>query len=132
MSFWTILSCCFSTKATREDTVQPRGHIELNGCKVSALFDTGSAITLVDSKYLTLINAGQARGPSIKLCGANGNPLTNKGIYEMAIKVNRRVLQQHVHFIANLQGPRILGMDFMKRARITIDISNMAGFVSGT
>ena len=42
----------------------------------------------------------------------------------MAIKVNKQVIQQHVHFIENLQVPCILGMDFMKRARITIDISN--------
>ena len=98
--------------------------IELNGCKVSALFDTGSAITLVDSKFLNLIDAGRKRGPSIKLCGANGNPLINKGTYELAIRVNKQVVQQHVHFIENLQVPCILGMDFMKRARITIDISN--------
>ena len=66
MSFWTILSCCFLTKTTREDTIQPRGTIELNGSKVSALFDTGSAITLVDAKYMDLIESGQKRGPSIR------------------------------------------------------------------
>ena len=123
MSFWTILSCYFSTKTTREDTIRPRGMIELNGCKVSALFDTGSAITLVDAKFLNLIESGQRRGPSIRLCGANGNPLINKGTYEMAIRVNKQVILQNVHFIENLQVPCILGMDFMKRARITIDVS---------
>ena len=42
----------------------------------------------------------------------------------MAIKVNGHIIHQYVHFIENLQVPCILGMDFMKRARITIDISN--------
>ena len=90
---------------------------------MSALFDTGSAITLVDAKYMDLIVSGQKRGPSIRLCGANGTPLINKGTHEMAMKVNNRVIMQAVHFIENLQVPCILGMDFMKRARITIDIS---------
>ena len=91
---------------------------------MSALFDTGSAISLVDSKYLNLVRADQVKGPTIKPCGANGTPLTNKGTYEVTIKVNGHMIQQHVHFIENLQVPCILGMDFMKRARITIDISN--------
>ena len=81
---------------------------------MSALFDTGSAISLVDSKYMSLIKSGQRRGPSIKLCGANGSPLTNKDTYEMTIKVNNRMILQPVHFIENLQVPCILGMDFMK------------------
>ena len=41
----------------------------------------------------------------------------------MTIRVNNREIAQPVHFIENLQVPCILGMDFMKRARITIDIS---------
>ena len=117
MSFWTILSCCFSAKTTREDTIRPRGMIELNGSKVSALFDTGSAITLVDAKYMNLIEAGQRRGPTIRLCGANGTPLINKGTFEMKIKVNKQVILQNVHFIENLQVPCILGMDFIKKGK---------------
>ena len=123
MSFWTILSCCFSAKATKEDNIRPWGLIRLNGQQVSALFDTGSAISLVDSKYMELIKSGQKRGPSIRLCGANGSPLINKGTYDMTIRVNNRDISQPVHFIENLQVLCILGMDFMKQARITIDIS---------
>ena len=41
----------------------------------------------------------------------------------MTIKVNNRVIMQAVHFIENLQVHCILGMHFMKRARITIDVS---------
>ena len=124
MSFWTILSCCFTSKTIREDTIRPRSYVGINGQQVSALFDTGSAISLIDSRYLCLVRADQNKGPSIKLCGANGTPLTNKGTYEVNIKVNGRLLKQHVHFIENLQVPCILGMDFMKQARITIDVSN--------
>ena len=124
MSYWTILSCCFSTKTSQEDIVRPRGLVNLNGKPVSALFDTGSAISLVDSKYLDLIRTGQVRGPSIRLCGANGSPLLNKGTYEIKITVKNRTFVQPVHFIENLQVPCILGMDFMKRAKLTIDIGN--------
>ena len=42
----------------------------------------------------------------------------------MTIEVNNRTIAQPVHFIENLQVPCILGMDFMKRARISIDIGN--------
>ena len=94
MSFWTILSCCFSSKTTREDTIRPRSYVCINGYQVSALFDTGSAISLVDSKYLNLVRADQVKGPTIKLCGANGTPLNNKGTYEVAIKVNGHIIQQ--------------------------------------
>ena len=38
MSFWTILSCCFSTKATREDTLRPRGR-EGKGRGTTGKFD---------------------------------------------------------------------------------------------
>ena len=34
------------------------------------------------------------------------------------------MIVQPVHFIENVQVPCILGMDFMKRARISIDIGN--------
>ena len=114
MSFWTILSCCFSA--------QSRGLVQLNNEPVSALFDTGSAISLVDTKYLKLIKFGQPKAPSIRLCGANGTPLQNKGTYELKVTVKGKSFMQSVHFIENLQIPCILGMDFMKRARISLDI----------
>ena len=38
---------------------------KLNGEQVSALFDTGSAISLVDAKYLKLIKMGQPTGRTI-------------------------------------------------------------------
>ena len=107
MSFWTILSCCFTSKTIREDTIRPRSYVGINGQQVSALFDTGSAISLIDSRYLCLVRADQNKGPSIRLCGANGTPLTNKGKYEVNIKVNGRLIKQHVHCIENLQVPCI-------------------------
>ena len=65
MSFWTILSCCFSSKATQEDNIRPRELTHLNGKHVSALFDTGSASSLVDSKYFNLLSQDKDEAPPL-------------------------------------------------------------------
>ena len=92
MSFWTILSCCFSTQSVSEDNIRPRGLVQLNNEPVSALFDTGSVISLVDAKFLQLIKYGQPKEPSIQLCRANGTPLKNKGVYGIKITVKGKRL----------------------------------------
>ena len=54
MDFWSVLSCCVvaPTPSTR-----PTAPIKINGTPLLALFDTGSTITLVNSKYKTMILA---------------------------------------------------------------------------
>ena len=49
MSFWTVLSCCFPTPKPSPGPIET---VMLNKLWVNALLDTGSIVTLVDSKLM--------------------------------------------------------------------------------
>ena len=77
MSFWAVMSACFAP--CKEDTpLRPTLPVNLNNTRVSALFDTGSSVSLVDEKFKAetlLKGTNAARSPSVRLCGANGREL---------------------------------------------------------
>ena len=89
MSFWTVLSCCFTTP---KPSSQPIKTVSLNKLRVSALMDTGSTVTLIDSKLkkdILLKGSNPARGPILKLCGADGKELQNDSYYSIQITITR-------------------------------------------
>ena len=86
--------------------------------------DTGSTVTLIDSKLkkdILLKGSNPARGPILKLCGADGKELHNDGCYSIQITINSTSFWHNVIFITNLQVPWIIGMDFLSKAGISID-----------
>ena len=119
MSFWAVLSNCFSISIPE----RPIATVFANNFKISALFDTGSSFTLINSKLKHQIinsNAVKIPGSSIKLCAANGQILNSKGTYWVDIQFAKHTFKTTVQFIDNLQLPCIIGMDFMSKANITI------------
>ena len=84
--------------------------ISVDGSRVRALFDPGSALTLVSSSLMILTLHRPIEQP-IKLSGANGSPLRTKGTYICHLKVGNRMLKHAVTFIDNLQADFVVGMD---------------------
>ena len=122
MSFWTVLSCCFSSNVKTPS--RPVQSIYVNEVQVSALLDTGSSVTLINSKLKSKIlqkGSNTAKSPSIKLCGAGGTELKQNGCFSLQIKLNGKKLFHNCLFIDQLQVPCILGMDFMPKIGAVID-----------
>ena len=121
MSFWTVLSCCFTTP---KPSPHPIKTVSLNRLRVSALMDTGSTVYLIDSKLkkdILLKGSNPARAPILKLCGADGKELQNDGCYSIQITINSTSFWYNVIFFTNLKVPCVIGMDFLSKAGISID-----------
>ena len=122
MSFWAVLSNCFSVSPP----ARPISTVTIRKFKLSALFDTGSSFTLINSdlKSKLISNSDSpVKGNAINLCAANGQLLRNRGTYLLDITLFNHTFQIPVQFIDNLQLPCIIGMDFMSKANITINAS---------
>ena len=72
-------------------------------------------------KNILVKGSNLARGPILKLCGAEGKELQNDGCYSIQITTNSTSFWHNVIFIKNLQVPCIVGMDFLSKAGISID-----------
>ena len=76
MSFWAVLSNCFSVSPPARSI----STVTIRKFKLSALFDTGSSFTLINSdlKSKLISNSDSpVKGNAIKLCAANGQLLRN-------------------------------------------------------
>ena len=113
MSFWTVMSCCFTSPKPES---RPCKVVTIHGNKVRALLDTGSSISLINSTLKPkLLNKGSnaARSPMVKLGGAGGKELTNSGCYSLQCLLGQKSYWHNFTFIDNLQVPCILGMDIL-------------------
>ena len=122
MSFWTVLSCCFSSPVKR--STRPRATVSLNGFQTMGLFDTGSTVTLVNAALKPRILAAgsnAARPPQVRLCGADGKELRTAGCYSIECSFGAVNLFHNVLFIHDLQVDCIIGMDLMARGNVVID-----------
>ena len=104
--------------------LRPTLSVKLNNTRVSALFDTGSLVSLVDERFkaeILLKGTNAALSPSICLCGANGKELQQTGCYSIQISLGKWQVFHNLIFIKDLQVPCILGMDFMASQNVVID-----------
>ena len=122
----SLLTClttlnCF--KAARPEFSRPNADISLGGVKVRALFDTGSGVTLCNSNVSPMVGLHCSTLGLPELKTANGSSLRVTRCVMVPIKLpnSTRDIHHKVLFVEGLQVPCILGMDFMKKARIIID-----------
>ena len=108
----------FSTEFSR-----PNADISLGGVKVRALFVTGSGVTLCNSNIRPMVGLPCSSLGLPELKTANGSSLHVTRCVMVPIKLPNSTKEIHhkVLFVEGLQVPCILGMDFMKKARIIID-----------
>ena len=100
MSFWAVMSACFAL--THEDPpLRPTLAINLNNTRVSALFDTGSSVSLVDEKFkpdVILKGTNIAASPTVRLCGANGKELQQSSCYSIKVTLGKRQVFHNLIF----------------------------------
>ena len=101
MSFWAVMSACFAPTHDNPP-LRPTLTIQLNDTRVSALFDTGSSVSLVDDKFkddVLLKGTSAATSPSVPLCGANGKELQQSGCYSIKVTLGKRQVFHNLIFI---------------------------------
>ena len=121
MSFWTVLSCCFTPSTSTLSDLRPVATVKLNHLPVKALFDTGSAVTLVSSVYKKKLQLGERLPEIVKLSSANGSPLYSGGTYQVKVRMGNHSFFHPVTFINNLRANCIIGMDLMNKANISLN-----------
>ena len=121
MSFWTVLSCCFTPSISTLSDLRPIATVKLNHLPVKALFDTGSAVTLVSSMYKEKLQLGERLPEIVKLSSANGSPLHSGGTYQVKVRMGNHSFFHPVTFINNLRANCIIGMDLMNKANISLN-----------
>ncbi len=92
---------------------------------LSWLVDTGAALSVADSSLIEQI--GAARFPKLPLAntlqvrGATGHEFKLVAMHMLPISVKGKTFHQAVLFVENLPSKAILGMDFLRTARATIE-----------
>ena len=120
MTCLTALNCF---KTTRPKFTRPNAHVNIGGKSFRALIDTGSGVTLCNDtiRPLGTLPCSADTVPTLKT--ANGDPLkvTQCEIAPIFLPNSSIPVHQRILFVHNLQVPCLLGMDFMKKAKIIID-----------
>ncbi len=116
----TAFTSCFKPRADR-----PTSPIYIGNECINALFDTGSAVTLCDSEIRVPLSAKPSLIPRQEvpnLHSANGSQLEIVRALTVTISLDENHRYRHpVIFVRGLQVPCIIGMDFMRKAKVLID-----------
>jgi len=86
---------------TKVQDLRPIAQVRVAGKDLSALFDTGSVLTLVNSKFKnSILKTGgiSCADPDVKLCGANGTALETAGSCKA-----KKYLQPHYFQLSTFQ-----------------------------
>ena len=102
---------------------RPLVDVSIGGVPIKALLDTGSAVTLGNSKLLRSLKSRTSRLPrrNMDLRAANGESLRVSDIRKTEIHLNNSTTPTEMIFVDDLQVPCILGMDYLNQAGIIID-----------
>ena len=99
--------------------------MDIIDAKMYALLDTGSVYTLIDSKYILEPTKRNMVTVNIKLMAANGSPLSVLGKVNLPIVIGQTKYSWPFLVVENLLHVAILGGDFLKENKMTIDYNNM-------
>ena len=115
------------------DLQSPLIDIEINGMKLEAMIDTGAAFTLVSTTAADKIKAERSEWPFPKLKAVDNREVTPKEMFE-SIKVNlvgfNISIIVSVGIMPNMTYEMILGMDFLNKAGIAIDVPHKRIYIS--
>ena len=102
---------------------RPLVDVSIGGVPIKALLDTGSAVSLCNSKLLRSLKTRILRLPrrNMDLRAANGESLRVSDIRRTEIHLHNSTTPAEMIFVDDLQVPCILGMDYLNQAGIIID-----------
>ncbi len=97
-----------------------KAKVNFEGTALDATLDTGASISAVRADIQSGISAKSWPGPPIRL--ANNAPCNPLGVTWLSIGFMGKRFYQRFVVIPDLSTPTVLGMDFMKRASLTIHV----------
>ena len=101
---------------------RPHSQILINGISTEALWDTGSAISLINvntAKRLK-INSPILPLPSVTIKSASGHPFRILGFHLLAVTVNNRTVSHPLFVLQGVTTSCILGADFMTKHNLSL------------
>ena len=123
-----------SSKARNVTTVSPisptdsyRLQVVLGGIKISLLLDTGAAVTLIRKDTWDQITSSSHSPPllmpcpALELVNADGSPLETHGKASLLLELEGNSLPIDVIVVNSLTSEGILGLDFLKKQRASIN-----------
>ena len=106
---------------------------KLNGHDVDCLVDTGATLSLVSTRVWNMID-GQSHNLdefSTEIVSPSGNPIDIKGQTTVNLLITNNTMCTCVVIVADIEADVILGLDFMKKERVQIDIETNSLFIQG-
>ena len=99
----------------------------VNGLAVSLLVDTGAAVTLLRKDVWDRVSVSE--GPltpcsALGLVGADGSPLQTFGTTSVTLALNGATMSVDVVVASPLTSEGILGLDFLKKQKVLIDLES--------
>ena len=103
---------------------RPYAEVKIRGESVRALFDTASAVTLCNDFIKTTgsISCSLTHQPLLKTANGTQLIISHCIIVPIFLPNSSKPIPQKVLFVRHLQVLFLLGMDFITKARITINI----------
>ena len=95
---------------------------------MSFLLDTGAAVTLLRKDAWDRVSRGNKISPllkpcpNVKLVSADGSPLEVHGSASLTLQINGKGVPMDVVIVSSLTSEGILGLDFLKKQRASIDL----------
>ena len=106
---------------------RPITTIQVSGRQTQALFDTGSAISLLDWNAFLALKIRPALVPvPIKVCSANKTPVELMGQTYLTVQIGSRLLSKKFVIAKRLASECIIGMDIILEEGITFDMKKRA------
>ena len=118
-----------SSKARNVTSISPlsptdsyRLQVVLGGIKISLLLDTGAAVTLIRKDTWDQITSRSHSPPLLMPCPAlDGSPLETHGKASLLLELEGNSLPIDVIVVNSLTSEGILGLDFLKKQRASIN-----------
>ena len=105
---------------TKTNAVVITGHIEENA--VQMMLDSGSSLSLLRrSSLASMVGVQLSKRPTVQLVTAAGTPIPIADYVQAPIKIGNVKITQQFLVVDSLIAPVILGIDFMKRHKVSLD-----------
>ncbi|GFU23611.1 uncharacterized protein TNCV_2093751 [Trichonephila clavipes] len=95
--------------------------ILLNETFITALWDTGAEKSFSEAVYRKYFSYRSRQKTKDRVVTAQGAPCCHLGRVELHIQIRKFQKPWEFHILDNMQYQCILGIDFMKASRLTID-----------